>query len=294
VQSWRGRQSLASCAKDGYQGILSYGYYLDQLLPAAYHYAIDPLGDEAATLPHEAQQRILGGEACLWGELVSPENVDSRIWPRGCAVAERLWSPATVTDISDMYRRMAVVSERMEWLGLTHHSSYATMLKRIAGYRDIAALRTLADILEPMKLYSRHKMRTLTGFTPLTGIADAVRPESDVAREFAGLVDRMLEQPADAAAATRIEAWLRLWRVNHTLLLPMLRETHLMRDLESISLDVSLLAGLGLRALEALRRGDRLHWAEGDSDLLKRTALPRTEVFIAVDPSIRKLLEAAR
>ena len=42
---------------------------------------------------------ILGGEASMWSEQVDPSVVDGRIWPRACAVAERLWSPKTVRDL---------------------------------------------------------------------------------------------------------------------------------------------------------------------------------------------------
>src|SRR5260221_1477000 len=82
IQSWRGQKSLATAAQQGYRGLLSYGYYLDLMNTAASHYAVDPLGDAAANLSSEDLQRILGGEACMWAEYVSGENIDSRIWPR--------------------------------------------------------------------------------------------------------------------------------------------------------------------------------------------------------------------
>ncbi|HJZ95843.1 MAG TPA: family 20 glycosylhydrolase, partial [Candidatus Solibacter sp.] len=94
VQSWRGAKSLAEAASKGYRGILSSGYYLDHLEPASRHYAVDPLGGDAAKLTPEQQARILGGEACMWAEYVTAEMVDSRIWPRTAAIAERYWSPA--------------------------------------------------------------------------------------------------------------------------------------------------------------------------------------------------------
>src|SRR5579862_2951236 len=42
VQSWRGQQSLGEAAQQGYRGLLSYGYYLDLMAPAWWHYAVDP------------------------------------------------------------------------------------------------------------------------------------------------------------------------------------------------------------------------------------------------------------
>ncbi len=100
IHSWRGTQALAAAAKQGYRGILSNGYYLDLGWSAARHYAVDPMSGDAANLSAEEKQRILGGESCMWAEYVSPENVDSRIWPRNAAIAERLWSPQQVRDLS--------------------------------------------------------------------------------------------------------------------------------------------------------------------------------------------------
>ena len=40
ASSWRGQESLAAAAKQGYSGLLSYGYYLDLMWPTARHYAV--------------------------------------------------------------------------------------------------------------------------------------------------------------------------------------------------------------------------------------------------------------
>ena len=54
----------------------------------------------------------------MWSELVSPENVDSRIWPSTAAIAERFWSPQDVKDVGSMYRRLDVVSRELDWVGV--------------------------------------------------------------------------------------------------------------------------------------------------------------------------------
>ncbi|NAX21542.1 beta-N-acetylhexosaminidase [Vibrio sp. V39_P1S14PM300] len=43
IQSWQGHDSIGRAAKEGYQGILSTGYYLDQPQPTSYHYRNDPM-----------------------------------------------------------------------------------------------------------------------------------------------------------------------------------------------------------------------------------------------------------
>jgi len=164
IQSWRGPDGVAAAAKAGFRVLLSNGYYLDLGWSSARHYAVDPLSGPAANLSDEEKSRILGGESCMWAEYVNPENIDSRIWPRNAAIAERLWSPQQLTDPDSLHRRMEAISNRMEWLGLTHKTYYRQMLQRIAGGsatpEEFAALNTLASVVEPVKDYTREETAT--------------------------------------------------------------------------------------------------------------------------------------
>ncbi len=142
IQSWRGQESLFEAARLGYSGILSNGYYIDLIHPTDHHYLNDPL-PEGFDLSSEEAARILGGEATMWAEYVSPETVDSRIWPRTAAIAERFWSPGSVRDLEDMYRRLDRISLMLEELGLQHERNRPVMLRRLCQCRDIAALEVL-------------------------------------------------------------------------------------------------------------------------------------------------------
>src|ERR1700692_3080811 len=134
IQSWRGQAALAEAARQGYRGILSNGYYLDLGWSAARHYAVDPLGDAAAAgLSAEEKQGIVGGGSGLWSEYVNAENIDSRIWPRNGAIAERLWSPADVRDPGWMYTRMHVLSAQLEWLGVAHENYFSGVVGGVSG-----------------------------------------------------------------------------------------------------------------------------------------------------------------
>ncbi|HEY9283562.1 MAG TPA: family 20 glycosylhydrolase, partial [Pyrinomonadaceae bacterium] len=186
VQSWRGPASLAEGARKGYAGILSNGYYLDHLLPASAHYLVDPL-PEGSGLTAEEAARVLGGEACMWAEYVGQENIDSRIWPRLAAVAERFWSPREVRDVEDMYRRLEAISVQLEEVGLTHRSYRGRMLRRLAGGQETRPLETLLGALRPT-FFERAKYKQITQLTPLTRLVDAAAPDSRAAREFASAV----------------------------------------------------------------------------------------------------------
>ncbi len=295
VQSWRGQESLAASARQGYQGILSNGYYLDHILPASFHYGVDPLSGDAAALTSEEQRRVLGGEACMWAEFVTWETIDSRIWPRTAAVAERLWSSAEVTDVDDMYRRLDVTSQRLEWLGLTHRSSYEPMLRRLTDYGPIDALKTLADVLEPVKFYERPASREYTSLMPLNRLVDATRPESDVARVFSRMVAEFLADPAHRARAGEIKEWLSLWQDNHAELLPVLLRSPMLAEAEPLSLNLRDLAEVGLQSLSAIRRGRRISESERERQLavIARASEPQAELLIMVEPAVRNLVETA-
>jgi hexosaminidase len=296
IQSWRGPGYLAQGAQKGYAGILSAGYYLDHLRSAAFHYQNDPLGQQAASLSDEQKSLILGGEACMWGEYMTCENIDSRIWPRTAAVAERLWSPAEVKDVNDMYRRLTGVSLSLESLGLTHNRNFTDMLNRMAGRKAPPALITLGEIVESVETLGRSRFRSYTSFTPMNRLADAVPPESDHGREFTRRVDLALaSQPDLQIHAPELRSCLIRWRDNHALLLPELQRSFLLRELVPLSETVSALAAAGLQALEYLEFGRKPaeSWSRDQNELLKRVDKPEAECLIMILPGIRKLIAAA-
>src|SRR5438128_4822570 len=222
IHSWRGPASLADAAKKGYNGILSAGYYIDLIFPASQHYLADPI-PQNTTLTAEEAKRILGGEATMWGEWVSPETIDSRIWHRTAAIAERLWSPRNVIDIEDMYRRLSVISRQLEELGLTHEKNYGMVLRRLAATENTGPLPTLASIIEPVKEYRRYQVRPQTMLSPLTGLVDAARPDSDMAREFGSNVDAFLSDALRFALyRSDVEHTLAEWQSASRALAPLL------------------------------------------------------------------------
>jgi hexosaminidase len=297
VQSWRGQDSLAAAAKQGYRGLLSFGYYIDLNWPASRHYEVDPIAGAAANLSLDEKQRILGGEACMWSEYVSPENVDSRIWPRTAAIAERLWSPQDVTDVNSMYQRLDYVSRWLDWLGLTHNSSYGPMLRRIAGSDDISALRAFTDVVEPVKDYDREELAVVeaTSLSPLNRVIDAARPESATAKRFADLVDALIAGRASAEDKQEARTWLTRWRDNQSNLQRLEGQSFLLQEIVPISQNLSAVAATGLQALDYIDRGQRTPaaWATQQFALLQQAQKPKAQLLLMVAPSVQKLVEAS-
>jgi hexosaminidase len=298
VQSWRGQASLAAAAKQGYSGLLSFGYYLDLMWPAARHYAVDPMADAAATLTPEEKSRVLGGESCQWAEWVTPENIDSHIWPRNAAVAERLWSPQNVTDVPSMYARMNAVSLDLEFLGLTHRSARLRMLHRMAGTADIAALRNLADVVEPVKDYDRwdDAKGPIDFHAPLTRMIDAVYPESDAARHFNDLVQTFIQSGyKDQAAEAQIRSQLTTWRDNDARLHPLLAQTFLLQEDLTLSQNLSAVGLAGLQALDYLDKGQPApdSWKTQQLAVIAQAKTREADLLLMVVTPVQQLVEAS-
>jgi hexosaminidase len=300
IQSWRGQASLAQAASQGFHGILSNGYYLDLGWSTARHYAVDPMGGAAANLTPEQQKLILGGESCMWSEYVNAETIDSRIWPRNAAIAERLWSPQSVSDPASMYARLHAVSARLELLDLTHEKYYRPMLQRIAGPaspEELQALRTLADVVEPVKDYAREQLAPAepTSATPLIRVVDAIALESDTARRFAELVDKYLDASChDAGVDARLRAQLISWRDNDARLQPLEQRSFLVKEVAQTSQDLSALGTIGLAALDFIAKGTGAadSWKAEQTSAIQQIQKPKAQLLLLPAAAIQKLVDA--
>jgi hexosaminidase len=295
IHSWRGTAALADAAKKGYDGILSNGYYIDLSYPTSQHYVVDPIPADT-TLSADEQKHILGGEATMWGEWVSPETIDSRIWPRTAAIAERLWSPRSVTDIDAMYRRLAVVSLQLEELGLTHERNVDVLLRRMAGKQEITPLKLLASIVEPVKEYRRGEQRPATMLTPLTGLVDAARPDSAASRQFSRMVDGFIaDAPRFQLNATYLRLSLSEWRDAEPPLNVLIDRSPALREAKPLASDLGNLGTVGLEALSYIvgRVTPPNGWRAARLAIIQEATKPKAALEFPVVESVKKLVVAA-
>ncbi|EDS44384.1 beta-hexosaminidase b [Culex quinquefasciatus] len=115
VHIWTGnRQDLLNrITRDGLPALLSSCWYLDHLSTGGdwrKFYNCDP-HDFVGT---QAQKKlVLGGEACMWGEVVNDQNILQRIFPRVSATAEKLWSQEAVKNADQAAARLEEHTCRM-------------------------------------------------------------------------------------------------------------------------------------------------------------------------------------
>ena len=296
IQSWRGQASLAVAARQGNRGILSWGYYLDLNQPASQHYGVDPLAGAAAGLTPDQQKLILGGEAAMWSEFMTPEIISGRIWPRAAAVAERLWSPQRVADTASMYRRLASFSQRLPWYGLPSGAVNRAMVQRMIGNVDPSSLLVLASVVEPPKEYTRESLASYSSFTPLNKLVDAVPAESETAREFNELAARIASGIASAADFAEARQCLTVWGDNDAALQPLLAGSSLTQELAPMSLKVKQAAGIGLEALSSLEGHKPVSSAVQEQQLgaLKKLKAPEAVLLNAIVPGVEQLVQATR
>lgn len=239
VQNWRGATSRDRALALGQPCIVSAPYYLDLFFPADMHYLSPALAqadwlqwEDALPLDprlvHVADgigwtrqwragaqtvqpqsQAILGGEACLWSELVDAETLPVRLWSRLPAVAEALWSQELDT-LQGFYPRLEHL------LQLEPFAVRARADSALARLGLDEAQRVVAHMFEPAKWYTR-----LLGAEALEArIAGREMPQArpyDADTELCRVVDFLPPESHDARALVHADedtwrAYAQVWR----------------------------------------------------------------------------------
>ncbi len=178
VQSWRGATARDRALDAGYDCIVSSGYYLDLFYPGAVHGQYDPAAPEDELLAQEdalltdprfehvaagmrwthawrkqstlaegtTSGKVVGGEACLWGELVDQHCLPGRLWSRLPAIAELLWSIDPDTD--DPIRLLARYPDFIK-------AELANQRQQLSAIMAEDSALEIIELCEPVKWYAR-------------------------------------------------------------------------------------------------------------------------------------------
>jgi len=294
IHSWKGPNegvaagsSLITAAKNGYKTVLSNGFYVDLVQGVESHYLND-LMPKNASLSAEEKARILGGEATMWSELVTPETIDSRIWPRTAAIAERLWSDANVTDLASLRKRLKTISFRLEELGITHIRNKEVLLRNISNNQNTNALQIFSAVCEPLKIYSRNAGGTeYQMYSPFTLFADACTPDAEDALVFNGLVDAYVKSK-DVSVEKDITIFLNKWIQNHKDLELLSQNAPLVQPLLPLS---KALHDLSEQLLYKLQKNSSYNGDTAKELLEKCNSKAHADVELAVYLGLKKMVE---
>lgn len=292
IQSWRGIDALLNSAKQGYQTFLSNGYYIDLMHSVEDHYFVDPL-PEGNGLTKAQAANILGGEATMWAELVVSQTVDSRIWPRTAAIAERLWSLPSSKNLKDLYRRLDVISLQLEELELQHISSRNRILRKLANGQDPEVLKVISDLSGPLQGYTRNPGGTMyKSHSPFTLWADACIADTRTSTDFRFAMDEFIATRSEIAMS-ELESSLNLWAENHSKIADIIKQAPLAQPAYELSIKLNKAAGVAREAIAFYNSGKQptSKWLESAKQTLElaKEQVGRTELRPVKD--IERLVE---
>ena len=266
--------------------ILSKGFYLDQFMPAYVHYNQElPSGN------------ILGGEAAQWTELADAGNIETRIWPRAAAIAEKFWSPKSDTDMTNLYRRLFILSDQLSEAGLLHISNYDRMVLRFsAGYSQQDTKR-LMDVLTPVKGYKRLfglmslPVSAVYQSAPLVRAADIAWVDPEVKWVFRKNVAAYI-QTKSVQSEKAVRAELINWKENYNQLNSLFSSSTLAKEIELHSKNLSVLSSLCLQVMDLRANGKHPteQWMKDVQVQLESAKGTYGEVELAVLPELTALI----
>ena len=296
IQSWRGKEGIEKAVKNAYNVVLSNGYYIDLMQPTNEHYLVDPLPAELE-LNEKQKNLVLGGEATIWSELVTPASIDSRIWPRTAAIAERLWSPANIRDIDDMYRRLEPTSIRLEELGICHIKNQDVILRNLANGQETSALKEFVGLIEPMKIYTRNPGGTkYKSYSPFSLLADAATADAKKARQFRLAVDQWLKEPSKGNAET-IRTELKKWeKLESEMQVLYASSPVLKREASRMVAALSALSSKGIDALNMAENKQKPNakWQKECEKWITEAKIPAGQTDLMVVPAFIKLFDSLK
>ncbi|WP_052631163.1 beta-N-acetylhexosaminidase [Pseudoxanthomonas suwonensis] len=347
IQAWTSSNFVHTATQAGHPVVVSAGYYLDYLEPAEVYYLRDPTDAAAAGIEpaihakvkaidrpalsavfpesqviqpglalSDAQKALVrGAEAPLWSELVTDELLDSRLWPRLAALAERFWSPESVRDVDDMNRRLVLLDGQLDRLGLQARGNRRRMAERLAP-GDAEVVAALADITAPVRNFAHmHSMHAYIRKQPIpvqqfTAPADIATPSNPVALAFNLEAARFAagERGLGATLAARMQGWkandarYRVVAAGRPALEAALPASAATARLADIGLAAIAHLGADTRPDAAWLADARAHIAELHAQAQASSSLfasivspqqPPADLIIAVVTGVERLLDAA-
>jgi hypothetical protein len=139
-------------------------------------------------------------------------------------------------------------------------------------------------------------MRPQTMLSPLTGLVDAVPPDSEAARRFTLMLEGLLsDAPRFQLYRENINDTFVSWRDAGPALDALVARSPALVEAKPLVDDLSQIASMGLESLAYLSKGvaPTTEWRDSRLALLDQVAKPKAALEFAVIPGVRQLVIAA-
>ena len=232
IQAWRGMRAQTEAMQAGHACVVSSPYYLDLHYPADMHFRYDPSMNRDAwevineeilrdtrlkhvregvsfglefgvfpELPDRPGGEIMGGEACMWSELVDSNVLIKRVWSRLPVISERFWNGPNSASVSDSYASADIqLPEALRFYGIawdgTEHRKYTSMQSFQPLFEQLEPIKWYSRLLGPERVAARaenqpedHIPRPYDLHSKFDRVIDMVSPDSLAARKIARDID---------------------------------------------------------------------------------------------------------
>jgi hexosaminidase len=159
-----------------------------------------------------------------------------------------------------MYERLFQLTKQLDEQGLQHITAYERGLRRLCTGSEFQHLKTLTDLLVPVRGYKNlfgrlgNPTRLANNSSPLSEAGDIVAPDSEVKRIFRKNVAKFLEKK-DEDAEYFIRLQLQSWAANHSVLVKAGMNKSRYANLSVHSANLQKLSETGLIALDKILAG---------------------------------------